>query len=75
MTGARPLTAELRFVLSAFAGLALVAGVIAWRRVVTVTQSPSAIPRGSAMRGWISTFGSGCMSMSGPIRRVCVPER
>ena len=49
--------------------------VIASRRVVIVTQSPSAMPSCSASRGWISTFGSGCMSTSGPMRRVCVPER
>ena len=42
--------------------------VMASRRVVTVTQSPSRTPSGSASRGCSSTLGSGYWSSSGPIR-------
>ena len=45
------------------------------RRDSTVAQSPSAIPSRSASRGCISISGSGYWSTSGPMRRVCVPER
>ena len=49
--------------------------VIAPRRVSAVAQSPSAMPSFSASRGCISMRGSGYWSTSGPMRRVCVPER
>ena len=45
------------------------------RRVSAVAHSPSAIPSFAASRGCISIRGSAYCFTSGPIRRVCVPER
>jgi hypothetical protein len=41
----------------------------------TVTWSPSAMPRESARRGWISHSGSGYWSTRLAMRRVWVPDR
>ncbi len=49
--------------------------VIEPRRDVTRTTSPLRMPRRAASRGCISQSGSGYCSTSGPMRRVCVPER
>src|SRR5690606_26572527 len=45
------------------------------RRVSALAQSPCASPSDSASRGCSSICGAGYWSISGPMRRVCVPDR
>src|SRR5688572_9611158 len=49
--------------------------VMAPRREVTVTRSPSTTPSRSAVRGCTSHRGSGYCATRPPMRRVCVPDR